>query len=107
MFIGSNISTGYGLFLYNKTFKLLHLFLNRSKLKSCHGLRLVELRTDPEGVVFHHWEFLSETPPTEFTLKSSRVKNLPPDAKQVIVFAEDNLGFNLKKRVNVADFVKS
>lgn len=55
--------------------------------------------------MFHHWEFLSETPPTEFTLKASRVKNLPPDAKQVTVLAEDNLGYVLKKKVNVADFV--
>lgn len=28
------------------------------------GLRLVELRSLPEGVVFHHWEFLQDTPPT-------------------------------------------
>ena len=82
-------------------------FVFSSKLKSCNGLRLVELRSDPEGVVFHHWEFLSETPPTEFTLKSSRVKNFPPEAKLVIVLAEDNLGYVLKRKLNVADFVHS
>ena len=27
------------------------------------GLRLIELRSLPEGVVFHHWEFLQEHPP--------------------------------------------
>ena len=86
---------------------LFHLLFFSSKLKSCNGLRLVELRSNPEGVVFHHWEFLSETPPTEFTLKSSRVKNFPPEAKLVIVLAEDNLGYVLKRKLNVADFVHS
>ena len=28
------------------------------------GLRLIELRSLPEGVVFHHWEFLQDQPPT-------------------------------------------
>lgn len=28
------------------------------------GLRLIELRSLPEGVVFHHWEFLQDHPPT-------------------------------------------
>ena len=27
------------------------------------GLRLIELRSLPEGVVFHHWEFLQDHPP--------------------------------------------
>ena len=64
----------------------------------------MELRSDPEGVVFHHWEFLSETPPTEFTLKASRVKNIPADTKTVTVVAEDNIGNILKKKMNLADF---
>jgi len=76
----------------------------RSRIRSSYGLRLVELRSDPEGVVFHHWEFLSETPPTEFTLKLSRVKNLPSDATSVTLQAEDNIGNILKKKVHLSLF---
>lgn len=81
-----------------------HMSLSGSRIKSSNGLRLVELRREPDGVVFHHWEFLSEMPPTEFTLKLSRVKNLPVDATLVTVVAEDNVGNVLKKKTDLDDF---
>lgn len=62
------------------------------------------MRSDPEGEVFHHWEFLSETPPTEFTLKESRVKNIPAEAKTVMIVAEDNVGNVTKKKVELKCF---
>lgn len=65
---------------------------------------MVELRSNPEGEVFHHWEFLSATPPTEFVLKQSRVKNVPADAETVTIFAEDNFGSVLKKKIDLKDF---
>ncbi|KAL3857677.1 hypothetical protein ACJMK2_012319 [Sinanodonta woodiana] len=83
------------------------VYICGSKIKSSHGIRLVELRTDPDGLVFHHWEFLLETPPMEFTLKLSRVKDLPPDAKAVTVLAADSQGNILKKKVFLSDFDRS
>ncbi|WAR02650.1 YK66-like protein [Mya arenaria] len=86
---------------YNVPESRKHMSLSGSRIKSSYGFRLVELRSDPEGVVFHHWEFLSETPPTEFTLKTSRLKNVPKDAKTVSILAEDNVGNVFKKRVDL------
>ncbi|GFS26653.1 metalloprotease [Elysia marginata] len=79
--------------------------LHGPKIKSVCGLRLVELRTDPEGCVFHHWEFLNQTPPTEFTLKRSKVTGMPDEAPTVTVMAQDSYGNIMKKRFKVADFV--
>ena len=90
--------------LYAKTDTDQLLYQLSSKLKSNYGFRLVELRSDPEGVVFHHWEFLSETPPTDFTLKLSRLKNVPQDAKTVSILAEDNVGNVFKKKVQLEVF---
>ncbi|KAL4223299.1 hypothetical protein ACF0H5_016770 [Mactra antiquata] len=81
-----------------------NLSITGCRLKACYGFRLVELRSNPEGEVFHHWEFLSETPPTEFVLKQSRVKNVPAEAKTVTIFAEDNFGSVLKKKIDLEDF---
>ncbi|KAK3753599.1 hypothetical protein RRG08_010018 [Elysia crispata] len=79
--------------------------LHGPKIKSSCGLRLVELRTDPEGCVFHHWEFLNQTPPTEFTLRRSKVTGMPVEAPTVTVMAVDSYGNIMKKRFKVADFV--
>lgn len=89
--------------MFSTTFTLCPNY-SRSRIRSLYGLRLVELRSDPEGVVFHHWEFLSETPPTEFTLKLSRIKNMPADATTVTLQAEDNVGNILKKKVDLWQF---
>ncbi|XP_035828215.1 uncharacterized protein LOC118478529 [Aplysia californica] len=79
--------------------------LHGARIKSAFGLRLVELRTDPEGSVFHHWEFLSQTPPTEFTLRRSKVSNMPADVSSITVMAEDSYGNIMKKRFKVDVFV--
>ncbi|GFO01130.1 Zinc metalloproteinase [Plakobranchus ocellatus] len=79
--------------------------LHGPKIKSLCGLRLVELRTDPEGCVFHHWEFLNPAPPTEFILRKSKVTDMPTEAPTVTVMAVDSYGNILKKRFKVADFV--
>lgn len=71
-------------------------------MKSRAGLRLVEVRTDPEGMVFHHWEFLVH-PPIEFTLKLSRMKNMPENAVSITCLAEDTYGNIVKRKVKVAD----
>lgn len=84
--------------------KHMSISMSKSRIKSCYGFRLVELRNEPEGEVFHHWEFLSETPPTEFTLKVSGVQNLRVDAKMVTVLAEDNMGNVFKKKVDIKCF---
>lgn len=75
-----------------------------SKIRAPCGLRLVEMRKDPEGVVFHHWEFLHNPPPMTFTLKVSRVHNMPPCATTVVVLIEDNRGNILKRKMKVEDF---
>ncbi|XP_067684647.1 uncharacterized protein [Haliotis asinina] len=77
---------------------------NKCHILSASGLRLVELRTDPGGLVFHHWEFLHETPPLDFTLKRSRIKAIPEGTTTATVMAEDTFGNILKKRVKIDDF---
>lgn len=67
---------------------------------------MVELRGDPEGVVFQHWEFLQLVPHADFTLKLSRVKNLPEKAQSVTVLAVDNYGNIMKKKVKLDQFEK-
>lgn len=79
-------------------------FVSKCHILSASGLRLVELRTDPGGLVFHHWEFLHETPPLDFTLKRSRVKAIPEGTTTATVMAEDTYGNILKKRVKIDDF---
>ncbi|XP_070204433.1 uncharacterized protein [Littorina saxatilis] len=70
-------------------------------IKSDSGLRIVELRNDADGMVFHHWEFLSETPPTHFMLKRSRIKHVPENCSAVVALAEDSYGNIMKKRINL------
>ncbi|KAI8739982.1 zinc metalloproteinase [Biomphalaria glabrata] len=78
--------------------------LQGTKIKSLSGLRVIELRTDPEGAVFHHWEFLSPSPPVEFVLQKNNIPNLP-DTGTVAILAEDNYGNILKKKIKVSDIV--
>ena len=65
----------------------------------------MELRTDPEGAVFQHWEFLNHTPPTEFTLRRSKVTELPEGVSTITLMVEDSYGNILKKRFKVDDLV--
>ncbi|XP_029654305.1 uncharacterized protein LOC115227694 isoform X1 [Octopus sinensis] len=77
-----------------------------SCIKCDAGLRLIELRVEPEGQVFCHWEFLQSDPPRMFLLQKSRLKNAPnfDAATQVItVLAEDSFGNILKKKLKIAD----
>ncbi|XP_063396342.1 uncharacterized protein LOC134680958 [Mytilus trossulus] len=74
-----------------------------SKIKAPCGLRLVELRKDPEGVVFHHWEFIHDPPPMTFTLKLSRIDNMPSSAITIVVLIEDSRGNILKRKMKVND----
>lgn len=74
-------------------------------MQSSLGIRIVELRTDPEGAVFDHWEFLGPAPPSEFTMRRSKVSNLPPDASTITVMAEDSCGNIMKKKFHVDDFL--
>ena len=68
------------------------------------GLRIVELRSLPEGVVFHHWEFLNDRPPTSFRLKYSEIKSLAsPTMLEFTVLAEDCYGNVLKKKMGLAE----
>lgn len=80
--------------------------ISGSKVMAVGGLRLVELRSDPEGIVFFHWEFLRETPPTNFFLKLSAVRNLPTGAEIVTVLAEDSYGNITRRKVRLVDFQK-
>ena len=64
----------------------------------------MELRKDPEGVVFHHWEFLHDPPPMLFTLKVSRIHNMPANIVSVVVLIEDSRGNILKRKMKVEEF---
>ncbi|XP_076434651.1 uncharacterized protein LOC143274664 [Babylonia areolata] len=70
-------------------------------IKTDSGLRMIELRNDAEGMVFHHWEFLTDTPPTQFMLKRSRMKDIPENCTVVVVLAEDCYGNIMKKRISL------
>ncbi|CAL1537705.1 unnamed protein product [Lymnaea stagnalis] len=78
--------------------------LQGALIKSPSGLRIIELRTDPEGSIFHHWEFLNPAPPTEFVLRRSKVTNMSPEISTVTIMAEDSYGNIMKKRFKVEDF---
>ncbi|KAK3084068.1 hypothetical protein FSP39_007629 [Pinctada imbricata] len=75
-------------------------------IKCSSGIRLVEVRSEPQGVVFHHWEFLKENPPIQFTLKLSRLRHLPDGTEIVSVLAEDSYGNITKRRVRLEEFEK-
>lgn len=96
----------YFVFWWSKKNKKNIVFTFRSKITSPAGIRLVELRSDPEGIVFHHWEFLKETPPARFVLMLSSVKNIPTGASVVTVLAEDTLGNITRRKVKIEDFQK-
>ena len=67
------------------------------------GIRLIELRSQPGGVVFHHWEFLQDKPPTEFILKPSQIPNLASDVTVIGILIEDNEGNILKKKLHIEE----
>lgn len=79
------------------------LLYDRGTILADCGLRLAELRTIPEGVVFHHWEFLQDKPPLEFKLDRTEVASLSKDAKEVTLVAIDGGGNVLKTKVIVED----
>jgi len=66
-------------------------------VRSAAGLRLVELR---KGSVCHHWEFLAENAPTEFTVSIDDVRHLviENDAEMVVVVVDTD-GAILKRRL--------
>jgi len=64
---------------------------------SAVGLRLIELR---KGSVCHHWEFLAENPPTEFTISIDDVHHLTIENDvEVVVVVEDSAGAVLKRKL--------
>ncbi|CAG5127577.1 unnamed protein product, partial [Candidula unifasciata] len=79
--------------------------LHGACIRTQSGLRVVELRTEPEGSVFHHREFLGSNPPSEFKLCRSEVSNLPAGTTTVTVMAEDSFGNIMKKKFPVKDFL--
>ncbi|KAK6191510.1 hypothetical protein SNE40_003177 [Patella caerulea] len=80
-----------------------HPVLSGCRIKSLCGLRIIEIRSDPEGLVLQHWEFLHEMTPSEFTLKKSRIKTIPEGAKTISILAQDRYGNILKKRFKVVN----
>ena len=78
-------------------------FCFRCKIKASAPLRLVELRSIPEGIVFHHWEFLHDKPPSEFQLRLSEIEELYPNGTEFTMLAEDNYGNLLKRRLKMED----
>ena len=79
----------------------------RFTILSDFGLRLIELRTLPDGVVFHHWEFLHSHPPKSFRLRYAELVPLCQGGQEVTVIAEDNYGNILKHKLCLADMQKS
>jgi len=68
-----------------------------SVVRSTVGLRLVELR---KGSVCHHWEFLTENPPTEFTISIDDVRHLVIEKDvEMVVVVEDSAGAILKRKL--------
>ena len=66
-------------------------------VQSAVGIRLVELR---KGSVCHHWEFLAENPPTEFTICIDDVHHLVIENDvEVVVVVEDSAGAILKRKL--------
>ena len=69
-------------------------------LRCTTGLRLVELRSLPEGVVLHHWEFLHDRPPMRFRLRHVEISRFcGAAAREVGVLAEDEYGNIFKKKI--------
>jgi len=68
-------------------------------VQSAGGLRLIELR---RGSVCHHWEFLSENPPTEFTVSIDDLRHLVIESDvEFIVVVVDDAGMILKRKVSL------
>jgi len=68
-----------------------------SVVRSAAGLRLVELR---QGSVCHHWEFLTDSPPTEFTINVNDVRHLVVENDvEMVVVVEDSSGVILKRKL--------
>ena len=64
---------------------------------SAAGLRLIELR---KGSVCHHWEFLAENPPTEFTISIDEMRQLTVDNDmELVIVVEDSSGAVLKRKL--------
>ncbi|CAH1801671.1 unnamed protein product [Owenia fusiformis] len=78
-------------------------------LHSSSGLRVIELRTVPDGMVFHHWEFLSGIPPITFKLKAVEIAGLSSQhsLKEFTVLAEDSFGNLLKKKVSLTEIANA
>jgi len=67
-------------------------------VSSAVGLRLIELRN---ACVCHHWEFIAENPPTEFTISIDEVRHLTIESDmEVVVVVEDSAGTVLKRKLS-------
>jgi len=73
------------------------LWTRSNVVRSAVGLRLVELR---KGSVCHHWEFLAESPPTEFAVSVDGLRHLAIENEaDIVVVALDSDGAILKRKL--------
>ena len=70
-------------------------------IESNTGLRLVEIRSLPENMVLHHWEFLHARPPKRFYLQYLELQEITLNATEVTVIAEDSYGNIVKKKIKL------
>lgn len=76
----------------------------RNRIRCPSGLRLIELRTVPDGAVFHHWEFLHDPPPVQFILDPEEIREFAPGiGGEIGLLAEDDAGNILKKKITLSD----
>ncbi|XP_064620229.1 uncharacterized protein LOC135483347 [Lineus longissimus] len=78
--------------------------VSKGQVTSPNGLRQIEVRNLPDGIVFHHWEFLDEAPKL-FRLPAAQIKDLSGDALMITIQMEDNLGLVVKKKLAMSDIV--
>ncbi|XP_074643489.1 uncharacterized protein LOC141900467 [Tubulanus polymorphus] len=77
--------------------------INKNMVTSLYGLRIVELRSIPEGVVIRHWEFSGPASAKYFRIDGEEAKNKSQNALMVSVIAEDERGNVIKKKVQTAE----
>lgn len=80
--------------------------LARNLIRCPSGLRLIELRTVPDGAVFHHWEFLHNPPPVQFVLNPEEIHEFSPGViggGEIGLLVEDDAGNILKKKITLSD----
>ena len=77
----------------------------RAHISSEEGLCVIELRSLPEGVVLHHWEFQSHDPPTKhYSLHYNKVREFVSTAVgHFTLLVMDTLGQVVKRKMSLHD----